>query len=123
MGSVAQYLWESVGEARWWVEASYEDNCPAFRDHAASILRQVLKEIPCDDSPNFKAIHDLLTKAYGALRVGQIHEADEILQEAIQILYVEVIKDERAVQRNGRESTAATGGEEDGREAVAKSRG
>jgi hypothetical protein len=86
-----QSLAGAVVEARYWVEVCYEDDCEAFREHAAAILRQTLKELhllpaSSTSSEDLNPIVDSMARAIGALRVGDIHNADEALQVAIEHL-------------------------------------
>jgi len=107
-------LVEGISDARYWVEICYEDDCEAFRDHARSIIRQIARELPmvfCEVSPKllplsdplpdgFTAIMHALGRAYACLGVGLIHQADEALQDALEHLRAEIVKE---VCRHGEE--------------------
>jgi hypothetical protein len=99
-------LADTVAEARYWVEVCYEEDCEAFREHAAALLRQTLKEfclLPLPSSPSpqdlataFTAelqVMNALAQSLSALKVGDIHGADEALQVAIERLQAEIAKE------------------------------
>jgi hypothetical protein len=110
-------LADTVAEARYWVEVCYEEDCEAFREHAAALLRQTLKEfrlLPLPSSPSPQDLTTALTaelqvinalaQSLSALKVGDIHGADEALQVAIERLQAEIAKE---VGRHGRQEVVA----------------
>ena len=57
-------LADTVAEARYWVEVCYEEDSEAFREHAAALLRQTLKEfrlLPLPSSPSPQDLAAALT--------------------------------------------------------------
>jgi hypothetical protein len=104
-------LENTVAEARYWVEVCHEDDCEAFREHAIAILRQTLKELhllpASSTSSDLNPIVDSMARAIGALRVDDIHGADEALQVAIEHLQALI-------------ATAGKGGDHYGRQEVAE---
>jgi hypothetical protein len=99
-------LADTVAEARYWVEVCYEEDCEAFREHAAALLRQTLKEfrlLPLSSSPSPQDLATALTaelqvmnalaQSLDALKVGDIHGADEALQVAVERLQAEIAKE------------------------------
>ena len=110
-------LTNTVAEARYWVEVCYEEDCEAFREHAAALLRQTLKEfrllpLPSSPSPQDLAaaltaelqVTNALAQALSTLKDGDIHGADEALQVAIERLQAEIAKE---VGRHGRQEVVA----------------
>ena len=110
-------LVDTVAEARYWVEVCYEEDSEAFREHAAALLRQTLKEfrllpLPSSPSPQDLAaaltdepqVLNALAQALSALKEGDIHGADEALQVAIERLQAEIAKE---VGRHGGQEVVA----------------
>jgi hypothetical protein len=105
-------LADTVAEARYWVEVCHEDDCEAFREHAATILRQTLKELhllttsstfPEDLNP----IVDSMARAIGALRIDDIHGADEALQVAIEHLQALIATADKGGDNHGGQEVVA----------------
>jgi hypothetical protein len=110
-------LADTVAEARYWIEVCYEEDCEAFREHAAALLRQTLKEfrlLPLPSSPSPQdlaaalttelAVSNAIARSLTALKVGDIHGADEALQVAIERLQAEIAKE---VGRHGGQEVVA----------------
>jgi hypothetical protein len=105
-----QSLAGAVVEARYWVEVCYEDDCEAFREHAAAILRQTLKELhllPASSTEELNPIVDSMARAIGALRVDDIHGADEALQVAIEHLQALIATAEKGGDHHGGQEVVA----------------
>jgi hypothetical protein len=104
-------LADAVAEARYWVEVCHEDNCEAFREHATAILRQTLKELhlltASSTSSDLNPIVDSMARAIGALRVDDIHGADEALQVAIEHLQALIATAEKGGDHYGRQEVVA----------------
>jgi len=105
-----QSLVGAIVEARYWVEVCYEDDCEAFREHAAAILRQTLKELhllPTSSTEELNPIVDEMARAIGALRVDDIHGADEALQVAIEHLQALIATAEKGGDHHGGQEVVA----------------
>ena len=83
----------SLEDARFWVEVCYDDDCPAFKDHATSILRLTIRDIHLAQFQIPSHIMGSIVHAYGALVSGDLRAADSALHTAIQYLQIEIAKE------------------------------
>jgi hypothetical protein len=101
---VVGYLKDSVAQAKFWLEVCLDEDDELCRDHARTILRQVLTELRMNHCP--QKLHDLIAFAFSAT-FKDAREANERLQRVYDALQVLEAKIAEEVSRNASEAKAA----------------
>jgi hypothetical protein len=78
------YLKDSVAQAKFWLEVCLDEDDELCRDHARTILRQVLTELRMNHCP--QKLHDLIAFALSATFCKDAREANERLQRVYDVL-------------------------------------
>lgn len=80
------YLIDTLCEARDFVAACLDgDDCPAFRDLAKSYLLDAAKTLRSRQITGI--IPSLVAEAIGAISAGALYEANEVIGQALSILW------------------------------------